>query len=202
MYTIGLTGGIASGKSTISKTLNEKYNIPVIDGDLIAYELSKKGEAIWKSYVDRYGRETALLPDDELNREAIAALVFSSDEEKHWMDNMAFPLVWNEIEKKLADYEANDIKIAVLDIPLLFEAGWDKRVNEVWVVYVNPQAQLDRLMKRNGLTKENALQRIAAQMSLEEKKKRAAVVIDNSGSLDDTLKQLDTAWRDLQNKEK
>lgn len=202
MYTIGLTGGIASGKSTISKTLNEKYNIPVIDGDLIAYELSKKGGAIWKSYVDRYGRETALLPDDELNREAIAALVFSSDEEKRWMDNMAFPLVWNEIEKKLADYEENNIKIAVLDIPLLFEAGWDKRVNEAWVVYVNPQAQLDRLMKRNGLTKENALQRIAAQMSLEEKKKRAAVVIDNSGSLDDTLKQLDTAWRDLQNKEK
>lgn len=202
MYTIGLTGGIASGKSTISKTLNEKYNIPVIDGDLIAYELSKKGGAIWKSYVDRYGRETALLPDDELNREAIAALVFSSDEEKRWMDNMAFPLVWNEIEKKLADYETNNIKIAVLDIPLLFEAEWDKRVNEAWVVYVNPQAQLDRLMKRNGLTKENALQRIAAQMSLEEKKKRAAVVIDNSGSLDDTLKQLDTAWRDLQNKEK
>lgn len=195
MYLIGLTGGIASGKSTVSSTMKDKYNIPVIDGDKIAYDLSLPEGEIWKQYVGRYGKERVLLENETLNRAAVASIVFSSPKEKKWMDDMAFPIIWNKIEEKKNNYEKNGEKIVVLDIPLLIESGWYKSVDSVWVVYVNPDVQLERLIKRNNLTKENAKKRITSQMSLEEKRTYADVIIDNSGQLDDTLLQLDAVFQ-------
>ena len=202
MYVIGLTGGIASGKSTISSTLKEKYNVPIIDADLIAYELSKPNGSIWKGYVDHYGKDIALLKNGELNRAHIAQVVFADPNEQKWMDKMAHPLIKARMSELIKQYEAEGEKVVVLDVPLLFESGWNKETDAVWVVYVNPTAQLERLIKRNNLTKEDAEKRIASQMSLEEKKRMANVVLDNSGDLKETLKQLEIAWKNVLDEEK
>ena len=197
MIKIGLTGGIASGKSTVSDYLNNKYGVPIIDADKIAYELAEPGKGIWQGYVDRYGKEKALFPGGTLNRRAIADIVFSKPEEKAWMDSMAIPLVKAETERRISQYEKDGLMAVVLDVPLMIEQEWNKMVDSLWVVYVNPQTQLERLMKRNGYDVETAEKRVASQMSLEKKKKMADIVIDNSNAISDSQRQVDEAWKKL-----
>lgn len=131
MYVIGLTGGIACGKSTVSQWLREKYRVPVLDADAIAVEMSAAGKPLWQSYVDRYGAQRALLPDGQLNRAAIGQIVFADPKERTWMDRMAHPLVREEAMRRLQALREQGITVAVLDVPLLFEAGWEDMADEV-----------------------------------------------------------------------
>lgn len=199
MYVIGLTGGIACGKSTVSQWLREKYRVPVLDADAIAVEMSAAGKPLWQSYVDRYGAQRALLPDGQLNRAAIGQIVFADPKERTWMDRMAHPLVREEAMRRLQTLREQDVTAAVLDVPLLFEAGWEDMADEVWVVYADEATQLKRLMERNRLSEMLARQRIAAQMPLAEKRKRADVVIDNTGDLEAMRAQVAAAWQALLN---
>ena len=197
MLVMGLTGGIASGKSTVANRLKEFDGACHIDADAIAYELSEPGQPMWQGYVEHFGREQALLADGTLNRAGIGEIVFHHPEERHWMDEMAHPLIKAEINRRIAAAQKAGMKVAILDIPLLFEVGWEKLADFVWVVYVSPETQIARLIARNGLTEEAAQARIASQMSLGEKAKLADTVIDNNGGLEELLGQIDAAWQQL-----
>lgn len=202
MYVIGLTGGIACGKSTVAKRLREKYQAPLLDTDRIAWDMSAPGEPLWQSYVDRYGREKALLPDGQLDRAAIGKIVFSQPEERIWVDRMSHPLIKEEVRRRLECCREAGQRVAVVDVPLLFEAGWEPLADEIWVVYVDEATQLARLIERNQLPEALARQRIASQMPLAEKKRRAGVVIDNTGGLEATLAQVDAAWDSIEARQK
>lgn len=180
MKVIGLTGGIASGKSTVTTLLQEKDFI-VLDADRIARQLAEPGQAMWQAYVDRYG-EQVLLADNALNRQAVADIVFRQPEERQWMDGMAHPLIQQEIQQRLEGLKQVGYPVVFLDVPLLFETGWEAMVDETWVVYVEPELQLARLRKRNGYSIEEAQRRIGVQMPLAEKRRRADRVIMNNGS--------------------
>lgn len=183
---IGLTGGIASGKSTVSQRLRE-LGAHVIDADAITYRLSEPGQPLWTAYRAHFG-DLALAADGTLDRKAIGALVFTQPPEREWIDRTAHPLVMAEMRAEMARHAH---EVIVLDVPLLFEVGWDTLATEVWLVYVNAATQLARLRSRNGWTEAEARNRIASQMSLEEKRRRADLVIDNSGDLAHTYRQVE-----------
>lgn len=196
MKVIGLTGGIASGKSTVTQLLREQ-NITVLDADAIAWQLAQPNEALWQAYTGRYG-DRVLLPDRQLNRQAVADIVFAQPDEKQWMDGMAHPIIRDEIKKQLSAAAQAGERLIVLDVPLLYEAGWDDMVDQVWLVYVNRKVQLQRLMARNGYNLQEAQRRINVQMPMDEKRKRAQIVIDNNG----TRQELETMVMGLLDKQK
>ncbi len=194
MKVIGLTGGIASGKSTVSGFLREQYGAVVLDADEVAREIAEPRKPLWEAFVLRYGKERVLLADETLDREAIAEIVFHDASERIWMDGVAHPLIKRRMLERLDECKAAGKKLVVLDVPLLYEAGWEKIPDEVWVVYVGPKTQMKRLMHRNGLSADLARERIASQMPMEEKRLRADVVIDNNGTREETVAQVKAAF--------
>lgn len=197
MYVIGLTGGIACGKSTVSQRLKEKHGAVILDTDRIAWEMAAPQQPLWRSYVERYGSERATLADGTLDRAAIGEIVFADPAERAWVDGMAHPLIKSEVHQRLKQHQAQGALVAVLDVPLLFEAGWQTMADEIWVVYADEATQLQRLMERNEMPEVLARQRVASQMPLAEKKRRADVIIDNSGALAEAMRQVDAAWEAL-----
>lgn len=194
MNIIGLTGGIASGKSTVSSFFRQKGAV-VLDADQIARELSEPGGELHAEYVRHFGAEV-LQNDGTLDRRRIGQIVFSDPQQKQWLDTVSHPAIRGELLRQLAQKQNEKQRLILLDIPLLFESGWDKMADKTCLVYVNETIQLQRLMKRNGYTRREAQDRIAAQMPLEEKKKRADYLIDNNGSLTDTIRQAEALWRE------
>lgn len=194
MNIIGLTGGIASGKSTVSSFFRQK-GAAVLDADRIARELSEPGGKLHAEYVHHFGAEV-LQSDGTLNRRRIGQIVFSDPQQKQWLDAVSHPAIWAELLRKLEQKRNEKQRLILLDIPLLFESGWDKMADKTCLVYVDESVQLQRLMKRDGYTRREAQDRIAAQMPLEEKKKRADYLIDNNGSLMDTVQQAEELWKE------
>ena len=197
MRVIGLTGGIACGKSTVSHQLHEEYGAAILDADAIAYQLAEPGNKLWSAFIARYGQARVSRCDGTLNRAAIAEIVFQNPEEKRWMDATAHPMIRQKLLDELDNCRVQGKHTVVLDVPLLYEVGWETLPNEVWVVYVKAEIQLRRLMERNGISEKIAQARIAAQIPLEEKKKRADVIIDNSGSREETMLQVREAFTHL-----
>lgn len=196
MITLGLTGGIACGKSTVSSYLRE-LGAPIVDADAIAIALAAKGQPIYNAFVEHFGPEIALLEDGSLNRAAIGEMVFRDAEERRWMDSVTHPIIKGEVENHLRRLAEQGAEIAVIDVPLLFEVGWEDICDGVWVVSVSPQVQLERLIKRNGLSEQLARDRINSQMSLAEKSRLADRVIDNSGTNEETRSLVLEAWERL-----
>lgn len=188
MKIIGLTGGIACGKSTVSAYLHKRGAV-IIDGDKIAKELSAPHKAIWNAYVNHFG-DKILNADHRLNRRLIGQIVFSDEREKNWMNSTLHPIIKREILARIENCRKQQIKVVVLDIPLLFEAHWDKLADEVWVVAINRELQIKRIENRDGLSEKEAIERIDAQMPLAEKIKRADVVIDSSNAIEVTLQKV------------
>ena len=188
MKIIGLTGGIASGKSTVSAMLKKK-GYAVLDADKIAWQLAEPYHPLWQEYKNRYG-DRVLQEDKTLNRLAVADIVFANPQERQWMDSMAHPIIKAEIKRQLAELKNNGCKVVFLDVPLLYESGWDAMADITWVVYVSRENQVQRLCSRNGFTVEEAQRRIRVQMSMEEKRARAQVVIDNNGDLKQLRQQV------------
>lgn len=199
MKLIGLTGSIASGKSTVSRYL-AKLGAYVIDVDKIAHELAQPQKSLWKIYLEHFGKNI-LDEDGFLCRERIAAQVFSQPKEKEWIDNVAHPLIAESMVIKVKTLAEKGVKTVFLDVPLLFEAGWNRMVDLIWVVDLSKEKQLKRLMKRNGYAEEVAKERICSQMAVDKKKERADCVIDNNGSKKETLRQVEKAWIELCKKE-
>ena len=187
---IGLTGGIASGKSSVGQWLKGQ-GIPVLDADLYALHALAPGQAASHAVMARYGNEVISAGSDpeaaELDREALGAIVFSDPTQRQWLEELVHPLVRQEFESNLNRLVSEPI--VVLMIPLLFEAGLDSLCTEVWVVHCSPEQQRQRLIDRNGLTIEDADRRIQSQWPLAKKVGLADQVIDNSGEPEGWLSQ-------------
>lgn len=181
---IGLTGGIASGKSTVASMFKEK-NIPVIDADLIARRVVEAGEPAYLLVAETFG-PSILKEDGSIDREQLGMIVFQNETERKKLNNIVHPAVRKEMLKQKEDAELRNEPAIVLDIPLLFESKLAYLADLTLVVYVEPHVQLKRLMKRNHFTKEEAQWRIQSQLPLQEKKNMADEVIDNNGSLEQT----------------
>lgn len=184
---IGLTGGIATGKSTVSNYLQTKYNIPVLDADIIARDAVKVNSPIYYDIIDRYGKEI-VLDNGELNREKLGNIIFNNNQEKKWLESKIHPFVRVTFQEKI---KLLSNPIIILSIPLLFEANMTDLVDQIWVVTCDFTTQLDRLKTRNNLTKKEAIDRINSQMFLAEKVKKADIVIDNNKNLPDLYNQID-----------
>ena len=186
---IGITGGIASGKSTVTNFLR-KQGFQVVDADAVVHQLQKPGGRLFEALVQHFGQEI-ILENGELNRPLLASLIFSNTEEQEWSKQIQGEIIREELAS-LRDKLAQTESIFFMDIPLLFEQDYSSWFNETWLVYVEPDVQMDRLMKRDQLSKDLAISRLSAQWSLEEKKGLASQVIDNNGSQDQLLAQLNS----------
>ena len=185
MITIGLTGGIASGKSTVSAELR-RQGVPIFDADQNARDAVAKGSKGLALVAEAFGSEY-LTDAGELNRPKVSELVFHDKQALKTLEGILHKIVWENAESFLKTQRELGAKIAVLDVPLLIETGWHQQVDKVWLVAVSRRQQIERAMLRSGMTEAEVVARIDAQMSLEEKKKYADVVLDNSGSLESTL---------------
>ena len=192
MFKIGLTGGIASGKSTVLTYFKDK-GIPYIDADIVAREVVEPGTKGLEAVVDAFGTDV-LRDDGTLNREALGAIVFHNAKKRQQLNGCLKDHIQNRIMELTAHYEELHTPVLLYDIPLLIEGEWYTMMDEVWLVYVNESTQIERLMSRNGLTEEEALARINSQMCLEDKRSYADVIIDNNGTPLDLKEQLDIIW--------
>lgn len=185
MITIGLTGGIASGKSTVSAELR-RLGLPIFDADAEAKLAVVKGSEGLAQVIAALGSEY-LTAEGELNRAKVAERVFHDKEALKTIEAIIHKIVWARAEQFMQENRSAEKQLAVLDVPLLIECGWHKLVDSVWLVAVSRKQQIERAMLRSGMTADEVEARIAAQMSLAEKKKYADIVLDNSGTLEETL---------------
>ncbi|MGN8045979.1 dephospho-CoA kinase [Bacillus sp. 22190] len=197
---IGLTGGIASGKSTVSQMIKEK-GIRVVDADIIAKEAVSKGSAALHQIVQTFGEEV-LLPNGELNRQQLGAIIFSDEEKRKKLNAIVHPEVRKEMLEQRDEGVSNNETFVVLDIPLLFESKLEGLVDRIIVVYTTPELQLSRLMNRNDLSEEEALNRIHSQQPLEEKCQKADCVIENTKDLAFMRKQLENILNEWEHTDK
>lgn len=199
MHLIGVTGGIATGKSTVSATLVQK-GYTVIDGDEVARQVVRVGQPALQRIKEHFG-PTAVTSSGELDRSAIADLIFNDPEKRRKLNSIVHPEIYRQIGRQCLKCLWMREAIVFLDLPLLFESGtMTSFVSKIIVVSCHADQQLQRLMHRNGLTETEARARINSQMSLEEKCARADFVIDNSAQVSDTMKQVDEVERILSQK--
>ena len=184
---IGITGGIASGKSTVTNFLR-KQGFQVVDADAVVHQLQKPGGRLFEALVQHFGQEI-ILENGELNRPILASLIFSIPEEQEWSKRVQGKIIREELAT-LRDQLVQTEAIFFMDIPLLFEQDYASWFNETWLVYVDRDVQVERLMKRDQLSKNGAESRLAAQWPLEKKKDLAIHVLDNNGNQDHLLTQV------------
>lgn len=186
---IGLTGGIATGKSSVATYLESRYKLPILDADIYARDAVKPGSVALAHIAQRYGAEV-LLADGNLDRKQLGNIIFNNESERAWLEGQIHPYVRDRIlstQKRLT----NPIVVAV--VPLLFEAKMTDLVTEVWVVVCADEQQCQRLMQRDSISRSQAEARIASQMPLCEKSSRATVLIDNNSDLARLRNQVDQA---------
>ncbi|GGF06313.1 dephospho-CoA kinase [Halobacillus andaensis] len=195
---IGLTGSIATGKSTISKMF-DSFNIPVVDADVISREVVEIGRPAYQQIVDCFG-EKVLHEDRTLNRKQLGSIIFKDETKRKQLNEIVHPEVRKQMLEQRDGYLNEGNKAVVLDIPLLFESDLAHFADRTLVVYVDEETQLKRLMDRDGSSKEDALERIRSQIPIQEKAERADEVIDNSGTIEESFQQLKrilTEWNVL-----
>ena len=193
-FVIGLTGGIACGKSNISDRLSS-LGVPVIDAGRISRALTAPGGAALPGIRAAFGE--GFFPGGVLDRRALGALVFSDPEALNRLNGLTHPLILDEIGKQLDALNALGEPVCVLEAPLLFEAGLDRLCDTVWCAWIPEELQIQRLMERDGLTREEARRRIASQMPAAEKKRRSGLVINTGGSREESAALAEQAYRDL-----
>ncbi|MBI4964368.1 MAG: dephospho-CoA kinase [Desulfomonile tiedjei] len=196
MLVVGLTGGIASGKSTVSRMFADA-GIPVICADELAREAVKPGSAALDEIRRAFGQKV-LDEDGNLDRAGMARLVFQDTSKRKLLESIIHPRVAEEQENRLRRLEREGHHIAVIDVPLLYESGWDKAFDLIIVVYVPRNIQERRLVDRDKISPADAQSRLDAQMPIEEKKKSADRVVDNTGSMEHTLDQVKGILEELQ----
>lgn len=192
MNKIGLTGGIASGKSTVLSWLSKK-GIASIDADVVAREVVEPGSKGLDAIVETFG-SNILKEDGTLDRPKLGSIVFANPHQLEQLNAILSGLIRQRIHELAQGYEREGKKGIIYDIPLMIEAKWFEEMDEVWLVYVNEATQIQRLMNRNDYSREEALSRIKSQMPIEEKKSFAHVIIDNNGNEADLIGILEDLW--------
>lgn len=195
MLLVGLTGGIASGKSTVGRMLAQA-GVPVVDADLLAREAVLPGSAALTAIVARFG-PGILLADGGLDRKRLGAIVFTDDAARRDLNAIVHPSVAALAMEKLGALRDAGHAVAVYEVPLLFESGLEGMMDKTLLVALPLDVQRARLMARDGISAAEADARIAAQLSLAEKRKRADVVIENDGTIEELARHLGEAWREL-----
>ncbi len=196
MLKVGLTGGIACGKTVVRRRLEER-GIPTLDADAVVHRLLQSGTDVTRRIAERFG-DAVIAPDGSVDRRALGAIVFSDEEERKKLNAIVHPGVWREIERFFEEREKAFDPVAVVDAALMIETGSFRRYDRVVVVHCLPELQLERLMARDGLSREDALRRVSAQMPIEEKLPFADFLVDTSGSIEETLKKADDLVTQLQ----
>lgn len=192
---IGLTGGIATGKSSVSRYLVSLGAI-LIDADQIAREVMLPGHPVLAAVIERFG-QAVLNEDGTLHRKKLGEIVFGNAAELKALNDITHPAIRLQMQERMRMFEQEQPdKLVVSDIPLLYESGLSEQFEQVMVVYVPAEIQLKRLMERDGISEADALSRLNAQMDIEEKKRRADIVIDNSGTMEETKAQIIKFWHD------
>ena len=196
---IGLTGGISTGKSTISNIIKEK-GYPLIDADKVAREVVEINKPAYIKIIEEFGEEI-LLENKSINRKELGNIIFRDKLARKRLENITHPYIFQEIKDNIDEFSKDNF-IIFLDIPLLFEQyglwkGYDIKFDEIWVVYLDKATQLERLMKRDRITKEEALRKIESQMDIEIKKAKSSKTIDNSGDVGLLEEQIDKLLRKL-----
>jgi dephospho-CoA kinase len=201
MLNVGLTGGIASGKSTVAKMF-VKNGAHLIDFDGLAHEVQEPGKPAWKEVVNHFG-EGILQPDKKIDRVKLGNIVFTDKKKLSELNNIVHPLVYLEWQSRLENICKKEKHAIVLsDIPLLFEGNMQKLFDLTMLVLIAPEEQIRRLMARNGVNKEEAEKRLKSQMPIGEKISLADIIIDNEGSIPETEKRVGQVWKELLKKEK
>lgn len=180
MLIIGLTGGIACGKSAVAQEL-EKLGAKTLDIDKITHKLLAPGGQLFDIYVAHFG-EDIIDWEGNLDRAEIAEIIFNNEDERGWINSVAHPILLNCARDFLIDCQNNGVALVVLEVPLLFEVGWEFLFDEIWAIHVSPSTQIWRILQRDKITKTQALARINAQMPVNEICARADFVINNRSS--------------------
>ena len=194
MYIIGLTGGISCGKSAVAETLRRFVGATTLDIDHVTRWLTEPGGELFEIYVRHFGNYV-VTQEGLLNKKLIGEIIFNHPDERDWINSVAHPILLNHARDFLIDCSEAGAGLVILEVPLLFEAGWEHLFDEIWAVYTKRQLQIKRLMSRDKLTKRQALARIDAQMSKEEICSRADVVIRNVGGYSVVRQQIFKALR-------
>ncbi len=194
-FVLGVTGSIATGKSTVVNVF-KNHQIPVVDGDVVAREVVEPGTEGLAAVVEKFG-EDILLAEGGLDRKKLGDLVFSQPDERLKLNETIKPFIRKEILRQIEELKKKS-PLVIADIPLLYEAHYEKELDAVAVVYVSPRIQLERLMKRNNYTENEAFNRINSQWSIDEKKQKADIVFDNRGTIEETKQQVED-WLKKQN---
>jgi dephospho-CoA kinase len=199
---IGLTGGIATGKTAVSNYLADTYKFPILDADIYAREAVHPGSPILDSIVERYGAGI-LLSDRHLNRPELGNIIFCNPAERQWLEQQIHPYVRRRLIETTQSYisqlslVSTSTLTVVLVVPLLFEAKMTDLCTEIWVVYCSPSVQIERLMQRDGLNFDRSNARINTQLPIIEKCQKADFVLDNSSTLDSLFVQIDAIVKQL-----
>ncbi|WP_188453439.1 dephospho-CoA kinase [Virgibacillus oceani] len=191
---IGLTGSIASGKSTVSLMFDD-YNIPVVDADKISREVVAPGEKAYDQIIKTFGQQV-LRKDKSIDRKMLGEIIFADDAKRNQLNEIVHPAVREKMLKRRDAYAESGAKCVVLDIPLLFESKLTHFVDKTLVVYVDEAVQLKRLMERDGYTENEAIKRIKAQIPVREKAEMADAIIDNNGTKYHSYEQLERLLKD------
>ena len=194
MYIIGLTGGISCGKSAVAESLRRYFGAVTLDIDNVTQWLTEPGGELFELYVRHFGKYV-VTREGFLNRRLIGEIIFNHPDERAWINSVAHPILLNHARDFLVDCQDIGARLVVLEVPLLFEAGWEHLVDETWAVYTKRNTQIRRLMLRDSLTKQQATTRINAQMSSQELRERADVKIKNLGGYGSIRKQIWAALR-------
>jgi len=196
MLKVGLTGGIASGKSTVSKIFTS-FGAKFLDADEVAREVLLPGQPAWTRLRQAFGQEF-FRPDGTVKRKQLRKLVFADPEKRSQLNAIVHPEVMKEINRR-SEILSSSVQNGVLlvDVPLLLEVGLANRFDKVVVVYVSESVQISRLQQRDGISEEEAKQALKAQMALSKKVEQADYLIDNSGTLEETLSQVEKVWEEL-----
>jgi dephospho-CoA kinase len=196
MLNVGLTGGIASGKSTVAKMLQKKGAL-LIDLDELSRKVVQRGLPAWKSIVEYFGPEV-LKDDGSINRKKLGAIVFEDHEKLTRLNEIVHPAIIERWQERLAEIKEKFPEAIVLsDIPLLIELGLGKLVDVVVLVHIPKQEQINRLMLRNGISRKEALSRLNAQLPIDEKVPLVDIVVNNQDSIEKTQKIVDDLWQEL-----
>ena len=203
MLKIGLTGGIASGKSTVADMLKQ-LGAPIFDADKEAHLLLKKSGVAYtdikEKFVDKL-KADILTADGDIDRKKLGAIVFSDRELLAFLEQTMHGKILGRMNDYICEQErAGKVPAVVLDIPLLVEKGWQENLDKVWLVYVPVRLQKERLRLRENITDEEIEKRLAVQLPIEDKRKHASLILDNSGSREDTQRSVQAAWNDIVNK--
>ncbi len=195
MKVIGLTGGIGSGKSTVSQFLAELGAV-ILDADRVGHEAFKPDTELWRQVVAAFGRQI-LTPNGDIDREKLGEIVFGNPESLARLNQIMHPRMYDIVKAQLGEYRQQGVKVVVLEAPLLIEAGWTSLVDEVWVTVASEATVLRRLQEQKGLSRQQSLARIHSQLSSEERVRRADVVVNTDCDLDELKARVGELWRGL-----